>query len=63
LDALLVAGCELAREWIVAVAVVDALAAQVEFLGTPAARSSHDGSQANADEQARSIHFILRGLV
>jgi hypothetical protein len=38
-----VAGLELARERIVAVAVLDALAAQIEFLGTPAARSSRDG--------------------
>jgi hypothetical protein len=49
-DALLVAGRELARERIIAVAVVDALAAEVEFLGAPAARSSHDGSQTDTCE-------------
>jgi hypothetical protein len=63
LDALLVAACELARERIVAVAVLDARATQVEFLGTRAARSSRDGEQASTDEQAGSIHFILQGLV
>jgi hypothetical protein len=36
-NTLLVAGRELARKRIIAVAVVDALAAQIEFLGAPAA--------------------------
>ena len=62
-DTLLVAGRELARERTIAVAVMDALAAQVEFLGTPAARSSHDGSQTDTYEQTGSIHFILQRLV
>jgi hypothetical protein len=59
LDALLVAGRELARERIVAVAVLDALATQVELLGTRAARSSRDGEQTNTDEQTGSVHRVL----
>jgi hypothetical protein len=63
LDALRVAGLELARERIIAVAVLDARATQVEFLGTRAARRSRDGDQKNTDEQTGPIHFVLQGLV